>query len=150
MNQVNIFDSDKIFNYSLDSEQVLGMLHSIRNKNADIDDAILIKAKKFIETIENGALLQNGKDLNTLTSSKNLFMYNYGSGAIKELNNASNDSEIQIYLQQLSSYIKELEKGNTQNITNLESFFETVAILLDRDIDNLKNGDINHSFSLAF
>ena len=150
MNQVNIFDSDKIFNYSLDSEQVLGMLHSIKTEDIGVDNFVLKKAKNFIETIENGALLQNGQDLNTLTSSKNLFMYNYGSDAIKELNNASNDNEIQTYLHQLSSYLKELEDGNTQNITDLESFFETIAVLLDRDIDNLKHGETNNSFSLAF
>jgi len=151
MNQVDIFNGDKIFGYSLVSEQVLGMLYDIdEHKSISHVNSILIeKAKKLIETISNGALIQNGADLNSLSSTDNLFMYDYGSSAIQLINDASADQDINGYLDNLSTTISDIENGKFEATKKLENFFETIACLLDKDLDNMKYMNANEPFSLA-
>lgn len=151
MNNIDIFNSDKIFGYSLVSEQVLGMLYNIdEHKNISQVNSILMgKAKNLIETIANGALIQKGVDLNSISSTDNLFMYDYGSSAIHTINNASAEQDISDYLDDLSTSIADIENGKFEATQKLENFFETIARLLDKDLDNMKYMNTNETFGLA-
>lgn len=132
----NIYNKDECFNYSVVSDQVINTLYKVRKKIdlTNIDYKHISKAKKTLSLIIDGNLLESGqKDLNSLVTN-DLFIYDYGSIAMKTLKELNKDDEIVDYLKELDKTLDDLVNASIEKIQSVESFFNIISNLLDKDI----------------
>lgn len=132
----NIYNKEECFNYSVVSDQIINTLYKVRKKLdlTKIDYKHIAKGKETLSLIIDGNLLESGqKDLNSLTSN-NLFIYDYGSVAMKTLKELNKDEEIVDYLKELDKTLDNLTSASIEKIQSVENFFNTISNLLDKDI----------------
>jgi hypothetical protein len=133
-------NNEKVFSYSMMSNQVLGILYEVEKKHS-IDSSyqvVITKAKKMIDTMKNGDLLQHMEtiNLNALSSLDNLFMYDYGKTALQKLHVISQEESVQPYLEKLQADFQEIEDQNFENLQELQEFFKVIGDLLRTDLEN--------------
>lgn len=140
MGHFNTFNTDKVFSYSLMSNQILSMLYDVeKNMSSSYLHPVLIsKATTMIDTMKNGDLLQHMEtvNLNSLSSIDNLFMYDYGKSALQTLHTVSQDESVQSLFEKLKSYIQEIENEDLSHVKELKNFFKVVSDLLSNDLEN--------------
>ncbi len=132
----NIYNKEECFNYSVVSDQIISTLYKVRKKInlTKIDYKYIAKGKETLSLIIDGNLLESGqKDLSSLVTN-NLFIYDYGSTAMKTLKELNKDNEIVDYLKELDKTLDNLEDANGEEIHRVESFFNIISSLLDKDI----------------
>jgi hypothetical protein len=137
----NIYNKEECFNYSVISDQMISTLYKVRKKIAlsQIDYKHIKKGKETLSLIIDGDLLESGqKDLSSLTTN-NLFIYDYGSIAMKSIKQLNKDEEMVDYLKNLHLILDNIENtNNIEDIQNVESFFNIIGNLLDKDIVEYK------------
>ena len=67
-------------------------------------------------------------------STNNLFIYDYGSTAMRTLKELNKNEEVIEYLKDLTKVLDDLLSASIEKIKSLESFFNTIGGLLDKDI----------------
>lgn len=133
--------NDKVFSYSMMSNQILGILYEVE-KNRFIEPSyqmVIAKAKSMIETMKGGDFIQHHMDtinLSSLSSLDNLFMYDYGKSALQKLHEISQEDSVQPYLEKLQADFQEIENQNFENLQELRDFFKVIGDLLRTDLEN--------------
>ena len=129
------------------SNQVLSMLHDVEKHNSEqyLNHTLLLKAKQLINTMLDGDLLQHMEtiNLNSLSSSDNLFMYDYGKSALRELQEVAQDGEFKKYFETLKNYINEVEGNNFEHLINIKKFFKVISNQLNNDLENNRYSHIS-------
>lgn len=138
----NSFFDNKTYGYALTSNQILGMLYKMEDDRVRFCKSDLIdKAKSFIEIIKNGALIQETKDISSLTNNNFLlnnggfFIYNYGLKAISQV---SEDTDAQAYLSGLLEILNNIKLVSSDKFNEVETFFESISELLNEDLECAK------------
>ncbi|MBP9876501.1 MAG: hypothetical protein KBE97_06390 [Leptotrichiaceae bacterium] len=132
----NIYNKEECFNYSVIADQIIGTLYKVRKKISltNVDYKHIEKGKQTLSLIIDGNLLESGqKDLSSL-STNNLFIYDYGSTAMRTLKELNKNEEVIEYLKDLTKVLDDLLSASIEKIKSLESFFNTIGGLLDKDI----------------
>ena len=138
----NSFFDNKTYSYALTSNQILGMLYKMEDDRDKFYNTDLIaKAKNLIEIIKNGALIQQTKDISSLTNNNFLlnnggfFIYNYGLKAISQV---AEDKDAQDYLGSLLEIINNIKSASIDDFNAVETFFESISELLNEDLECAK------------
>ncbi|MFY4862820.1 hypothetical protein ACOTWK_08120 [Aliarcobacter butzleri] len=136
----NIYNKEECFNYSVVSDQIISTLYKVKKKMnlTKVDYKHIEKGKETLSLIIDGNLLESGqKDLNSLSTS-NLFIYDYGSTAMKTIKELNKNEEILEHLKELSKILDDLLGASIEKIKSLENFFNIIGSLLDKDIAESK------------
>lgn len=137
-------ENEKVFDYSFLSNQILLTLHNIKKTctlNAK-NSKIIGKARTLVENILSGSLINEQNDWNSLSCEQDLFIYDYGSSAVERINTISNNQEIVDFLKKLIKKIEEIEANKFEHIDELESFFQVINQLLEKDLEESKYLDL--------
>lgn len=149
-------ENEKVFDYSFLSNQILLALHNIKKSSClNIKNSKIIKkARVLVENILSGSLINEKNEWNSFSYEQDLFIYDYGSSAVEQINNINDNQEIVDFLNQLIKKIEEVEANKFEHINELESFFQVIHQLLEKDLEefkylNLINKDNNIYHHLA-
>ena len=135
--QSKFFDS-KTSSYALISNQILNILYKFDSSKKNLNPALIEEAKVLLQTIQDGAILQETKDLSSLnyiTNKNGFFIYNYGLKALKQF---GKDEDAKLYLKSLLSSLDNINIAQHKEISNLESFFEVISDLLNHDLESAR------------
>ncbi|CUV65340.1 hypothetical protein BN3087_280011 [Sulfurovum sp. enrichment culture clone C5] len=138
----NSFFDNKTYGYALTSNQILGMLYKMEdNRDKFYNTDLINKAKNLIEIIKNGALIQKTGDINLisnnnfLSSNGGFFIYNYG---LKVISQVATDRDAQEYLGGLLEILGNIKSASIDDLSAVETFFESISELLNEDLECAK------------